>query len=315
MQGYIGYRVFPAIMALYVLIQLLAVKGAFRSWWKGVLALVVAAVIGFGPLGVYFLKYPEDFTHRASQASVMQDVERHGNYEPLKANIRKTALMFNYQGDPRPRHNLPNEPMLDYWTGMFLMLGLGYALYRSRDPNHLILWLWLPIGALPGVLSLADSNPHSLRTIVNLPAVYLLVGAFWSPAIALLRETFQKWGWKPVQALGVIVLAFSGWSNFDVYFDEQAGNRSVYYDFDPGQNRAAEFVLDHAESHRLLVSPALTNHSAIKFLDYRVDYEDFVLNRHLPLRDIGDKDVMFVLEMAHATVVQRLQELYPRRRP
>jgi len=311
MQGYIGYRVFPAIALLYIVIQMIAMRGALRAWWKGLLVLLVAVVIGVGPLAVYFLKYPEDFMHRASQASVMQDVERQGNYDPLRANIRKTALMFNQKGDPRPRHNLPHEPMLDPWSGMFFMLGLGYAVYRSRDPNHLILWLWLPIGALPGVLSLADSNPHSLRTIVNLPAVFLLIAAFWKPAIELFHRTFRKWGWQPVRALGIIVLALSGWSNFDVYFNEQAGNRSVYYDFDPGQNRVAEFILDHKESHRLLVSPALTNHSAIKFLDYRVPYEDFILNQHLPLRDIGPQDVMYVLELAHAMVVQRLQELYP----
>ena len=310
-QGYIGYRVFPIIVLLYIVIQLIARKGALRAWWKGLVVLMIASLIGIGPLAVYFLKYPEDFTHRASQASVMQDVERHGNYDPLKANIRKTALMFNYQGDPRPRHNLPNEPMLDFWTGMFFMIGLGFAVYRSRDPNHLILWLWLPIGALPGVLSLADSNPHSLRTIVNLPTVFLLVAAFWAPAIALLRETFRQWGWKPVRLLGAVALAWTGWVNYDVYFTEQAENRSVYYDFDPAQNRVAEFVLDHADSHRQLVSPALTNHSAIKFLDYRVDHEDFMLNQHLPLRDIGTRDVMYVLEPAHATVVRRLQELYP----
>lgn len=311
LQGYLGYRVFPVIVTLYLLLHILAWPGLLRRIWAGVLALTVAAIIGFGPLAVYFVRFPEDFTHRATQASVMQDIEREGSYQPLKDNIRKTALMFVYQGDPRPRHNLPNAPMLDRWSAIFFMLGLGYALYRWRDPDHLILWLWLPIGALPGVLSLADSNPHSLRTIINLPAVFLAVAAFWNPTIALFRRVFQPWGSRGVLAASVLLLAFSGWLNADAYFRKQAGDRAVYYDFDPDQNLAAQFALEHGRTHRLLISPALTNHSAIKFIDYRIPYEDFLVNRHLPIREAVTQPVMFILEPAHQSIVQRLQELYP----
>lgn len=311
LQGYLGYRVFPIIVVVYLLLYVLASPGLLRRIWAGVLALAVAAIIGFGPLAVYFARFPEDFTHRAAQASVMEDIEREGSYQPLRDNIRKTALMFVYQGDPRPRHNLPNAPMLDRWSAVFFMLGLGYALYRWRDPDHLILWLWLAVGALPGVLSLADSNPHSLRTIINLPAVFLAVAAFWNPTTTLFQRVFQPWGRQGVLAVGVALLALSGWQNADAYFRRQAGDRAVYYDFDPDQNMAAQFALEHGRTHRLLISPALTNHSAIKFIDYRIPYEDFLVNRHLPIRENVTQPVMFILEPAHGSIVQRLQELYP----
>lgn len=311
LQGYMGYRVFPIIAALYLLARILVRPAALKRCWPGLLVFLLAAIIGFGPLLVYFGEYPGDFVHRAQQASVSQDIQQAGSYQPLWDNVRKTALMFTYQGDPRPRHNVPGAPMLDPWTAMLFMLGLAYVLFRSPDPERALLWIWLPIGALPGVLSLADSNPHSLRTIVNLPAVFLIVGAFWEPAVSLARRTFRDWGRQGVLAACLAVVAVAGWANFDLYFHEQASNRSVYYDFDPAPNLAAQYALAHAETHRLLISPALTNHSAIKFIDYRVPYEDFLVNQHLPLRDAGDRPVLFILESAHQMALQRLQELYP----
>jgi DNA-binding beta-propeller fold protein YncE/4-amino-4-deoxy-L-arabinose transferase-like glycosyltransferase len=306
---YISFRVVPLIVIVFVLHRLVLQRG--RADYRGLLIFFVATLLVVGPLGVYFLKNPEDFMFRTQQASVTLDIEREGSYDPLLNNVKKSLLMFNYQGDPRPRHNLPKAPMLDSWTAILFVLGLGYSVYHWRESKTVLLMAWLFFGFLPGVLSLADSNPHSLRTIANIPAVYLLVCAFWDRTWEVFTTTFRRtWRWGII-GVSLLLLVVAAYANYDTYFNKQANNQSVYYDFDPAQTRVGEYIKAMGNDHLLLVSPVLTNYSSVRFIPYGVPHQDLDLNRHIPIRDRVDRDVIYVLELVHASLVPRLRELYP----
>jgi len=306
---YVGFRIVPFIVVAFLLHIFVFQRG--RVSYRGLLIFSVATLIVVGPLGVYFLKNPEDFLFRIRQASVTLDIEREGSYAPLLSNIKKSLLMFNYQGDPRPRHNLPKAPMLDPWTAIFFVLGLSYSLYRWRESKYFLPIVWLFLGFLPGVLSLADSNPHSLRTITNIPAVYLLACVFWDRTWEIFTKTFRRMGRRCIIGISLLLLITIAHANYDTYFNKQANDQSVYYDFDPIQTHVGEYMKAIGDDHLLYVSPALTNHSAVKFIPYGVPYQNLNLNRHIPIRDRVDRDVVYVLELAHASLIPRLRELYP----
>jgi 4-amino-4-deoxy-L-arabinose transferase-like glycosyltransferase/streptogramin lyase len=308
---YLGYRVFPVVVGLYLLHLLFSKRGLLRTQLPGLLVFGLATVMTLSPLALYAVQRPQIFMRRAEAASVLVDIEREESYQPLLENVRKSLLMYNREGDPRPRHNLPGEPMLDGLSAMFFGLGLGYCLLRWRHDRYFLLLAWLFVGLLPGVLSLADSNPHSLRTLGNVPAVFLLITAFWDRAWATYAPLLAAKRRRYLMAAVALLLVGSLWTNFYTYFGRQASNKSVYYDFDPAQTEAGKYVQSHGADNLLLVSHSLANHSDLKFIPYEVPYNILDLNTHLPLRGEIESGVIYVLDWGHASIIPRLRSLYP----
>ena len=308
---YIGYRIFPVTIALFLLYFAFKQPGWLRRNLTQVALLGAGILVAAAPLGVFVIQRPQIFLRRAQAASVQNDIERENSYRPLRDNIEKTLLMFNRAGDPRPRHNLPNEPMLDFFTAIAFGLGWGYALWNWRRSRYFIPLLWMLLGFLPGVLSLNDSNPHASRTLGNVMPAFLLVAVFWDGAIRVAEGVALGRLRRYFNVALATLLAVSAVLNYQVYFIKQPANQSVYYDFDPAQNLAGQYIKANADSGYLLVSFALTNHSAVKFIPYGKTYQVLDPNRHIPLRDVPDRDVTYVLEMPHAYLLPTLRQLYP----
>ncbi|MFN8534283.1 MAG: PA14 domain-containing protein [Dehalococcoidia bacterium] len=154
----------------------------------GLVGLVVAA----GPLGWFALRYPEEFNRRLNVASVMPEVERAGNWGPLRDNIDKHLLMFNVAGDRNGRHNLPGRPMLDPLMAPLFLLGIGMTLWLARRPTAPALIVWWATMLLGGILSLNFEAPQSLRAASAVtPALIFAaipVGALWD------RWVRSPWG-------------------------------------------------------------------------------------------------------------------------
>jgi 4-amino-4-deoxy-L-arabinose transferase-like glycosyltransferase/sugar lactone lactonase YvrE len=308
---YLGYRVFPLIIGLYLLHLVFSDRGRIRAQLPGLLVFALATFMTLSPLALFVVQRPEIFLRRAEAASVFLDVEREGSYGPLVENVRKSLLMYNDEGDPRARHNLPNQPMLDGLSAIFFGLGLGYSLLRLRHHRYFLPVAWLLLGLLPGILSLTDSNPHSLRTLGNVPAVFLLISAFWDRAWATYAPLLKADGRRYLGLAAAAAVILSGVGNCRVYFGAQATNESVYYDFDPAQTAAGEYVKAHGGDRLLLVSASLANHSDLKFVPYGVPFTVLDLNAHVPLRGQIDSDVTYVLDWGHESLIPRLSSLYP----
>lgn len=308
---YIGYRIFPVVIGLYLLHLLFSRRGLIRKQLRGLVIFALATFMTLSPLALYAVQRPHIFMRRAEAASVQQDIEREGSYQPLLENVRKSLLMYNREGDPRARHNLPREPMLDGLSAIFFGLGLGYSVMRWRHHRYFLLLAWLFLGLLPGILSLADSNPHSSRTLGNVPVVFLLIAAFWERAWATYASLLEGRKRRYLSlAVAIILVAILG-ANFDIYFSRQASDESVYYDFNPVQTEAGKYVKAHGRDNLMLVSQALANHSDLKFIPYGVPFTALDLNAHLPLRQQVEGDVIYLLESSHSSLIPRLRTLYP----
>ncbi len=84
------------------------------------------------------------------------------------------------RGDDQPRHHGTDTGQLYLWDALPILAGIATILHRRHSAAHAAVGLWLVVGPVPA--SLATEAPHAVRTIVMLPAWYL-VGAIGATAL------------------------------------------------------------------------------------------------------------------------------------
>ena len=178
--SYIAYRVTPLlilIVLIYFLIRSIKEKWQKKFWLITLLFMVVTIVV-FLPLGMYFLKNPQDFLGRTSQISVFSSPQ------PLKTLLLNTITtfgMFNVAGDFNWRHNYAGRPELFWPVGILFIIGiiLGLISILKRSNKNrlpaLTIFTWLIVTSLPVVIS-NEGLPHALRAILMAPATFILAG-------------------------------------------------------------------------------------------------------------------------------------------
>ena len=205
--SYIAFRFFPFIAAIPLIPELWnyyrsrnaqpqqSPREQRSTWLKTSCApcavglyLFVTFVIAL-PIGVYFLRNPQDFIGRSSQVSVF------ATETPAKtfadSNI-KTWGMFFARGDCNPRHNYNCQPELVWPLAIFFAVGICVTIrdlfkrtYERTSAPFLLLG-WLIIMSFPATLTW-EGLPHALRAIGMIPPVMIIsaLGA-WRLTRALL---------------------------------------------------------------------------------------------------------------------------------
>ncbi len=188
--SYIAYRATPILILMILLLYWFQNK-EWQIRKKILLAtfyFLISTFIVAAPLGLYFLKNPQDFLGRTSQISIFNSSTP---IKDLSINVLKTAAMFNFSGDFNWRHNYAGKPLLFWPTGILFLIGvfltIKILIRISNKTNNLsaqstapafallILISWLIITALPVVIS-NEGQPHALRAILMAPAIFILAG-------------------------------------------------------------------------------------------------------------------------------------------
>jgi 4-amino-4-deoxy-L-arabinose transferase-like glycosyltransferase len=185
---YTGARLLPLVLLGWC--ALVVLVGEWRTLWRrlpdlGSLAAVALAV--FLPLGLFFLRHPEEFSAPTTRVSLL--VDQLGN--PAESWLAKTSaetgkpawllLAENYRDALLGFVSLPlrhwyvtGEPMLLAAPAALFVIGLALALAGIRDKRY-----WAPLLLLAGTVSvgaLSDSTPASQRYVIGAPTAALLVG-------------------------------------------------------------------------------------------------------------------------------------------
>jgi hypothetical protein len=242
---YLAARMFPLPLAVFWLALLAAAarRGLFLYYARRLAVWAASALAAFAPLGVYFLRHPEDFVNRAAQVA-----PRAGESSLLLLGLRRAAEMVFISGEPYDRYNIPGMPLLGPVMGALFVLGLAATLagavrnWRLAGGNtqsplagvqlpipfatELLLLAWVPFMLLPTALAVHDVFPSNVRAFGLLPLLFVF------PARGLLaayRGLQRLWPGPlipyayPLAVVGVAALALGGWSAWNNYFGTWAG--------------------------------------------------------------------------------------------
>ena len=310
---YAPFRLFPLVIVLYLLHETIVGGNAFlKTHGTNLLVMGVAGLIAFAPVIQYARENREDFWGRTEKVSIFKSVPSADLAPALAGNVQKHLLMFNYQGDPNGRHNLPGEPMLDYVTAALAVLGLVYALSRARHPRYLMLVYWFGVALCGGIFSLPFEAPQSLRAIGPLPVAYV----FACLPLALVRletlRVFPRAGGKLFHAAAVVLLAVVGWSNYHTYFEVQARTYASWAAYSTVETVMAQQINRLDPGYDRYYSEVLTNHLTTRYLAPDAgEQTPFEPAQHLPFRDSGEGGVAVFLDRDSLDGIELIQFYYP----
>ena len=214
MHSYIAYRATPLLVILIYVFYLWLYKVNFKKLFLAFVIYVAASLVVFAPLGIYFLKNPADFFGRTSGLSIT------ASSTPLKdlgMNIVKTLGMFNIRGDGNWRHNYSGAPEIYWFVGIFFIIGILLCWNRTftrkaldDDGNEIrFAWLinvsWLAVAMLPVIIS-NEGIPHALRSILMIPAAYMLAGL---GALTFIVFIYRKTTKPVIMHLALIIIGIA----------------------------------------------------------------------------------------------------------
>ena len=205
---YLTARFAPfVIVALAIYVALLH-RHLLREALPGlVLALAISALV-FLPLGTYFFHHPEDFVTRAQQVSIFNPALQGDSLLATPFDSAGLSLgMLAIQGDANWSRNISGWPIFDPISALLLLVGIGLAMRRFREPAYGFIVIWLVLMFVPSLLSIKDS-PNYYRVTGLIPAIFILpaLGAAW------LWEAWESHGPTRLRALPVFlaILLFLG---------------------------------------------------------------------------------------------------------
>jgi hypothetical protein len=220
------YFMLPWVAGILLWLAWLARQGVLP--WRHLALTCLAAALAFAPLGVHYLRVPQDLLARPQAVSPFAKGVGAGLREITK-NTRDCLLMFHVRGDHVPKHNIPlpggkyGRPALDGIQGLFFLAGLIVCVQvlRRRLPGSralaVLLPAWVGCALLATIFTQTDS-PNTLRTLCAAPAVAALTG--WG-----LFSTIQWLGRRASPALRIAVVALI------IACSGAITARAVYYDW------------------------------------------------------------------------------------
>jgi hypothetical protein len=165
--------------------------------------------------------------------------------------------------------------MLDYATGLGLLLGVAALLRRITGWRSLFLLAALGVGLLPSALSV--DAPHGMRAFEAAPLSCAIAAIGMAELLRMLWPDAARprriVAWGASAALG-LALALNAW----VYFVIMPPNPEVFLGFYPVQSQMGVYVRDAAEAHaggRIFVSQGIASDEIFSFLTHGLAVETF----------------------------------------
>ncbi len=275
--AYNASNLLPIIAALFLLFAAIREWRLLRTRLPGLILFGFSALVAISPLAMYALKHQDAYFLRSRQTSIFLTPAGNGyklvsesQWLPaLKSNIRAHLLMFNFQGDPNGRHNLPGHPMLDDVTGVLAVLGLAYVISRAFRPDYFLLLVGFAVGLAGGAITLTFEAPQSLRSIMALPMVFLFAGIALDAAWKFV--TAGRWLRLPRASLGVAamvpLLVWAGVTNYDIFFNQKAQDFASWASYSTAPTLVAQEIKRLGPDYRYLMSSVFVNEPSLEFVD------------------------------------------------
>ena len=324
LQGHYSFFLVPGVIGVYTLHYILFQR--VITWGRlilGVLAFALATAVVYSPVAIYALRNPQQFGQRVGTVSITKDRTPQQIAEVVWRTTRRHLLMFNSSGDGNGRHNIPGAPMVDTYTGLLLALGVGYALWRSRESGYFLLLAWMVFIMQGGVWSVEFEAPQGYRTVGLTPAVAMLaavpLGLLWSLAAdcrtsgasgGAARRIGSYAATVAVLVVTLFVVVETAWINFDMYFNKQLRRSDAWASYSADATFVGKEIARLGQEYVVYCSPFLAGMPTIVFLAPNApDPHRFEAARDLPVTET--KPTVFLLSYVEQPVFDLLKTYYP----
>jgi 4-amino-4-deoxy-L-arabinose transferase-like glycosyltransferase len=319
---YYASRLVPFIVLGFLVYLALAHSGFIREQWRAVLALWLAAILIFAPMGVYFVQHPWQFMSRTSyvfalgnQGWVDAPYPRGNAVITLLGQAARVLPLFNYGGDTSGQYGY-RGPMLDFVTAVPFVLGLGYSTVHAHRQRYffLLLWFWATL-IVGGVLTLPAPFVPRLAGMLPVPCIFAALAL--DRSLVVLRDA---WGNRRAASvilgvLAALTLGVAGVLNYRTYFDEYIHTIQGWAMREPATAiaRYANSLGDDYEVYLLGEPKLYIRHGTIRFIARNLEGTDVLdPDQYIPLRSAGEKGAVFILLPTHLQYLDTLQQYYPR---
>jgi hypothetical protein len=247
--SYLGSRLVMALAVALVAFTWLRQGLPLRTHRRHLLVYAGAMIIAAGPQLAYFVRHLDTFMGRLNAEGILRNgwLQRQSAETGLsQASLLLDQFMkstFVYVTGSAPGHffNSP-RPYLPALAAVFLVLALGYSLWRSAQPRYFMLtaWFWSVV-VLGSTLTIGP--PSHQRLLMTAPATALLVAIGLREAGRLV----ERLGFVSARLVLGLTLAVAGLTSLQgvtFYFGEY---RTGHYFEDPSNDFSYE-VADYAST-------------------------------------------------------------------
>ena len=302
---YQAYKVFPLLILVWALYEAASRWKTLMKYRNLILMFLVVSLL----LTLPVLFNPNS---RENELSIWPHIKAEHSLRPFFDVLSRTAIMFNRQGDPNPRHNLQDYRMLDDVSGALMILGLFYAAHRVCRRKYFYALAGFFVMSLPCILSIDAA--HANRLFAMTPFIAFLIAAPLAGIWGRLRafgggrgERIFLWACAPF-------LLFMTWQNFDVYFHKQAKNAACFNEYSIAETSAGRMIRDHGGNYDYFITPRYFNFFTIEFLGY--NWYDQVKSMLFPdcLISHGSETshgLYYAIEQNRTGVLDMFKTLYP----
>lgn len=218
MNTYLAAMFFPLLLIVLAGHQVIFNRAHIWWRWKNGAAFLGAALIVLLPLIMFVARYPDATFARADSVSLL----RNPNYPQVgivgvvTEKLLSQAKMFGIEW--LGQYNPLSQPLLDPFWFVLFVVGAVAALFqfRSRKGGWLILSLFVML--LPDLLGGNEVYPHELRTSGVIPIAFLLCALGVSTILERIPVGGQRFAWGMI----VLLMLWSGWHSYDLYFNQLA---------------------------------------------------------------------------------------------
>lgn len=222
---YLGAQVLIAFLLVYTVIAALVarplLRGAWRTWSVFWLSFIVASL----PQFMFILRHPDEFVARLNAGGTFQgtwlaEQAALTGSSPAQVLIERVSHAFlSLNHYPALDFYGAFIPLLDVITAALFMLGMLYALWRTRDYRYLLLngWFWSMTIAI-GVFSLPPSA-DSYRMLLALPAAMIMAALGLDLVITALSAPARRPRWAAAGLAVLVLIVIAGYNTRAYYVD------------------------------------------------------------------------------------------------
>ena len=236
------------IFIIYSLVFLIVARVVARPRMRGrgpqVAAFLVAAAIMFLPQTYYAVSHPDEYMGRFNADGAVQSgwladkVAETGQSTATILGGRVAHAFLSLFYYPAEDFYGTTKSMMHFMTTALFLMGLVFALWRTRDPHFLLVNGYLFAPAVAIGLTAIPPSADSYRMLIALPAATLLAGVGIEELVRVLALPGAAGAKARVAMSGLLLIAIAT-LNLKTYFVDFSGR--CRYGGDP-QTRFASYL-------------------------------------------------------------------------